>query len=504
MRLPVPCVCSTNGGADPGINAARHRGVFCLPCGVQRFRYALRAGELARVLVWSMFDVAKRGAGDPPPHPTVCNAAVYRCGGRRPAGRRVLNAQRKTLDGVFGFRSQPPRVVSTGASASVQRALTDSEIAGHTLTQGCGCDGCGLAFGPSVEFLPEPVKAPAIEPFRVELARLYPDYKKVNQKPVWTGTPYVGGDVVPAVHDAYVATDGEVCARSGHEWLFQCPTTGRGYVVPVACLKLDCGTCRAKVRTRRGGRLAARIGAEGLGCAVFTFPVQLRSVLGWRAVPKIRRKLAKMIKGWALCWFQQKLGFYICFHPEGDSQPGVWKPHFHVGWSLLGSSLEKIPYMLPEHVLEDLKARWLDVLYHIADSTGIDRVGIAVNVRYEFKLERGHATARARYDARSFPSWSAAEFDGLEVQPGMPQGVARYVSYGLLSPGSKADEWRQRVSMPVFDEKMAPEEQRILCRCCAEPMPLIYLQTRVIRVEPDTVSLHPDTHEPRHRIALLV
>ena len=277
--------------------------------------------------------------------------------------------------------------------------------------------------------------------------------------------------------------------------MFQCPASGQGYRVPVPCSRLDCDTCRARVRRGRGGRLAERIGGKGIGTAVFTLPPTLRSRLGWRAIPVVRRLLAKAIKRWARTVFGQKIGFYICFHPAGDKDPGEWKPHFHVGWSLVGD-VGPISRHLEEWELQTLKSEWATVQDELSLAVGVEPR--SVNVHYSFHTAKTKVIHRCMYDARSFPEWSAESFDGTTFEGGMPTGVAMYVSYGLLSPRAGNDEWRDRVRLDVEEDTNKPENSGLKCHCCAVSQLLCFVVEGPAEIEEGVLMLHLETGELLH------
>ena len=314
------------------------------------------------------------------------------------------------------------------------------------------------------------------------------------------------GDSAPECHVAYTAPDGDPCTRSGQLWVFECPNSGQRWAAPVPCGRLDCGTCYQRVKARRGDALVRRMGADGIGALVFTFPAPLHPYIGWRSVRNLRRMVADTVKRWADEIFGARVGFYVAFHPEGDSAPGRWKPHFHVAFSLRTEHRVVRGFRTPLE-LGRLKSMWAEHLTELATVAGVldscetDPAGVViphVNYKYRTPDELAQLIKRVRYDARPFPDWSAdtIKFDGNGeqlIEKGMPVGVAQPVSYGLLSPRSKADVWRAQVAMELSAPPEDDEPKTLTCRCCSSPQVLVFLAVEHSGHVEVSGFIHPET-----------
>jgi hypothetical protein len=101
-----------------------------------------------------------------------------------------------------------------------------------------------------------------------------------------------------------------------------------------------------------------------------------------------------------------RLGIVSVDHPEGDKEPGTWKPHHNFLFPSLafGPSGERraIRYTFTKEQLATLRAAWGEL-----QSILIGAPVASANIWYQFRVTRKQKNHAAKYFPRTFPRWSA-------------------------------------------------------------------------------------------------
>lgn len=291
------------------------------------------------------------------------------------------------------------------------------------------------------------------------------------------------------------------------------------------CSRLDCDTCYAAVRARRGARLLERFGGVHCARVVLPFPQELWAPMTPSRVHRLRGDVAHLLRAWFAATHQggPEVGLVVSTHPTGDrckkcgergdalgrmgeckcGEPAPWFPHFDVNVPLVGLvrvtggqlgdapvtpgevdlgpwALHRLRYMVEEHHLGALRLAWGRVVAELARGLGVPpstmfpehqpAVAWYGFARVDWGRE-GHELDQVAhawsYSARPFPAW----YDAL------PPGLRRPQPYGLASPGASrtrdhhrrvaVEAWRVAVAGPQV-EGGAPE-----CPVCGAELDLV-------------------------------
>ena len=233
---------------------------------------------------------------------------------------------------------------------------------------------------------------------------------------------------------------------------------------------------QAKYFERLGGGLARGGRAHGLGSFVFTFPAAWRMKMGPAQIADARRWVVRCMETWAAyCFKGARFGYLVCFHPEGDLEPGVWKPHFHVVMTLQGLRNGKRTAIAWKRTTAELASlRWHWGLLHgrMAEVAGWPSCG--ANVRYGFRESKEQRLHGYGYDARPFPIWASS---GRIWEWGTkPNSTVRRLLvprvYGLAAPRCAApgiERWRDAVRGELDHQE---EADGLKCPACSKLMKL--------------------------------
>lgn len=201
------------------------------------------------------------------------------------------------------------------------------------------------------------------------------------------------------------------------------------------CRRPHCKYCRSGYGSKRAKRMWKKkfnyLSKYGWWYFCFPLPEYYRD---WAVREKIKHlrdlvriRLMRYIREKrALLGHDLELGMIECMHPEGDKDPGVWKPHFNfvvpaVAFGEWREPKTGTPYAYKElklwwkkEDLADLRQLWADA---IGDVFGIRPPVSDVFVEYRTKPQQQRHLLK--YVLRSFPGW--------------PQWSRRVYSYGYLA-----------------------------------------------------------------------
>lgn len=205
--------------------------------------------------------------------------------------------------------------------------------------------------------------------------------------------------------------------------------------VDEGCSRRACATpcCARHTAAERGRRVRAGLGLAGdcpWGVAVLTVPAEVRpALLSPRKLAQGRALAWRVVREWCEArGVVGDVGGVVLVHPEGDTKPGTWAPHFNVLWpcravvtdSPAVTGWREFPAHVPPAALEDLRARWRAAL---AEWSGA-ALPETVQVFYEWRKAHKKQRHAARYFARGFAAW-----DGW---------THRVVWYGVLATNQRA------------------------------------------------------------------
>ena len=86
----------------------------------------------------------------------------------------------------------------------------------------------------------------------------------------------------------------------------------------MACTKVDCPRCAAKVAARRSKRCYERFGAPELGILVVTFPAEWRRYLSHDVLKEAEGLIRQSVMQWAQAHLGGSIGGRAWWHPTGD------------------------------------------------------------------------------------------------------------------------------------------------------------------------------------------
>ncbi len=203
------------------------------------------------------------------------------------------------------------------------------------------------------------------------------------------------------------------------------------WIIPIDCCGLVNCTCPACINrhTRRRAdrifklysRLFATIKTPGVGCYVFTLPAEFHESLTLDLLKKLRSGARAVVgkvtadvnnlklrvrkkPGW-------EIGGVDVIHPEGDKDPGQFKPHIHlqvpaVAWHNGNQAWGRLKLKLPKEAIEKIRVLWGEVLVGVLGWEGdVSKCDVHYSWRSVKKLT--HLRHRVKYD---FRHW--AEYEG--------------------------------------------------------------------------------------------
>jgi hypothetical protein len=259
----------------------------------------------------------------------------------------------------------------------------------------------------------------------------------------------------------------------------------------VPCKATTCRACAALVATKRGARLAESLGNTPLAAVVLTLPPGRDGTWGylsWGLVRTLRRLAWLLVAAWARdTWGISRIGGYVACHPAGDKcrkcgheannkgappdasvrgactkcgAETVWRPHFHLGFPLVGldraNQARELAPWVHEARLDALRTAWGAVLAALLPGQSVTPV-----VHYSFKQTAESVGHRLRYDWRPWPAWGdRANLASIST--------LRVIRYGLAAGNAaNADNWREIVRREV---QGPPEggEAEIKCVTCGD------------------------------------
>jgi hypothetical protein len=156
---------------------------------------------------------------------------------------------------------------------------------------------------------------------------------------------------------------------------------------------------------------------------VFTIPDNMRSHVVKKVPGTLRREARRVASEWLLdvngfggeADRRRHPGWMVagvdCWHPEGDEEPGVWKPHIHmevpnVVWHRERGTWKTLKLMVSKDELLDLHRRWGEVLCRVLGWDGELESG-GVDYKWRSAKKPWEVKHRVRYDFRHFPAWEA-------------------------------------------------------------------------------------------------
>lgn len=247
--------------------------------------------------------------------------------------------------------------------------------------------------------------------------------------------------------------------------------------LPLPCTKIDCARCAVEVRRRRGARLVRRMGGQGIGVWVLTFPDSWHPWLTIECLRVIEKRLVRLVQDWYRARDACEVGLRSYLHPRGDrcdacgaadggweggtctecGEPPSWRPHFNFlvpleGITQAGAIRRIRPWNTTEE-LYDFRKLLGDELREIAGKLGLPDA-IAPNFFYEYATAEAKVKQVCGYFARPFPEWAGTMY---------AFGHGR--DWGLLAfrndrPG--LDFWRTAIRGPEDDD----DKPQIRCSRC--------------------------------------
>lgn len=231
---------------------------------------------------------------------------------------------------------------------------------------------------------------------------------------------------LPWGHDPTIRIrkDAKSCDGGLAWWTDDC---GHRRPQPLGCTKRGCTDpgCQLHVTAERARRARARLdcfGAEAnWGICILPFARQLRTEARRPDfLSAMRRASATMLEKWLLGIHQLsnewRLGIVCVDHPEGDLEPGEWKPHFNFLIPMVAVNRRtghhaQLRYHVSQDALFALRNEWRRVQSNALGTPLKKASGLRLeaNVKWEFRKGRddekkAHAM---RYFFRTFPEWKA-------------------------------------------------------------------------------------------------
>jgi hypothetical protein len=226
---------------------------------------------------------------------------------------------------------------------------------------------------------------------------------------------------------------------------------------------------------------------------VLTWPDDCRppSTVHRRELAEMRRLARRVVKSWLYAtqpgleggepgrdgagWH---VGGWEVFHPEGDRELGVWRPHIHMtilGLAWRDGVWQQLRCHQTEESLELLRWLWGGALrLYLGTDCPADRVVVHYAYRQDTPEHRPQYEHRLRYDLRHWPEYAPS--------------ATRLVYWGILSPAA-VSKTRAIVLEPEADDSEA--EDPLACPCCGQPCDHIIsirLERLVLEREPAWVA----------------
>lgn len=246
------------------------------------------------------------------------------------------------------------------------------------------------------------------------------------------------------------------------------------------CARADCvcPACVARATRDRVSRVRDRLAAvsdvadlpANLGHVVLTLPRDVRpppTVLR-SEMAEMRRWARRVVTAWIHAIHPElgepysrrnpggwRVGGWDVAHPEGDKDPGEWKPHIHL--TILGLAWKEgvwreLPMRVEPWHLDLLRWLWGGVL---ALWLGTECPADRVVVHYQYRLDRpdraGQYDHRLRYDLRTWPDYHPA--------------VTRLVYWGIMAPACVGRTHAIVIKRLAEQTDSAMDE----CPCCGAP-----------------------------------
>lgn len=171
--------------------------------------------------------------------------------------------------------------------------------------------------------------------------------------------------------------------------------------------------CQVSATAHRARRIRRRVGgltAWAWGVVVLTVPRNLRHLVSrenWRAMHLAAwRTVESWYRSAAGAW-GVGVGGAVVAHPEGDSEPGAWAPHFNVVFPLAVRSAKGwtriYTWQVKRSALDALRETWRVALGGIL---GFDLMQDVV-VHYSYRATPAKIAHAFRYNFRVFGEWEA-------------------------------------------------------------------------------------------------
>lgn len=242
------------------------------------------------------------------------------------------------------------------------------------------------------------------------------------------------------------------------------------------CARADCTcpACVARATRDRVARVKKRLDAvrevsdepAHLGHIVLTFPRDVRPPKTvWKSeLAELRRWARRVVTTWIHAIHPElgepysrrdpagwRLGGWDVYHPEGDRDPGVWKPHIHLtvlGLAWHDGVWRELPMRVTPEDLDLLRWLWGGVLkMFIGSECPADRVVVHYQYRLDRDDRRDMYDHRLRYDLRTWPDYHAP--------------ATRLVYWGIMAPACVG---RTKACIVPFEADDPPSLYE--CPCC--------------------------------------
>lgn len=211
--------------------------------------------------------------------------------------------------------------------------------------------------------------------------------------------------------------------EGAHRWMVPSPDC----CMEVSC---TCPICKARHTRERAGRVSEKFAKlfdyalgkkPSIAALVFTIPDDMRSHVVKKVLGTLRREARRVVSGWLLdtngfeADRRRHPGWMVagvdCWHPEGDSAPGVWSPHIHMEvpnlvWHRGRRSWKTLRLMVSKEALLDLHRRWGEVLRRVLGWKG-GLESAVVDYAWRSSKQPFKVAHRIKYDFRHFPAWEA-------------------------------------------------------------------------------------------------